>query len=704
MPRKKKRAPPAPASVPEVGEAEVLPLNRAFAERYDAAKRRELLAHVPAGVLEGSDESESESESEDEFGELLTRGIDRGIRETLEAVRKRDPKIYDAGVTFFGDKGKGREGNGSEAEDEGGNGEGSDDEQLGTDDEPVAGWGAIERAESGALPKMTIKDYVRETLLRDGRLSDGEDNDEEEAGERRTSIGEGMGRKGEYRLVSFADDDKSVSGDDTGDDEEQGEDADGDFFKKKSKSQADIEQEEEDFEHFMVRQAKKQSRNKGEELLLHSYLENEKPDEKERFLRDFVLNNGWLDRNASQAPAADDYALEVDAAGSGDDDDGADVAEAGEEDFDEKVDQFEAKYNFRFEEPEGEQVVTHAREIPGSMRRPDDRRKRAREARKLRKEKEKLSKTEDIKMLKNMKKREVQARLLAIQDAAGNDVDLSGMDLDADFDPDEFSRQMESKFGDDYYKQEDKDMKGLKKEGVAVASEHRLPAKHAGVADEGDDAVHADVDRLMDEYYNLDYEDIVGGVPVRFNYKRVEPDSFRMTAEEILIGEDKELNQRASLKYLAPYRNRRETKKSMWRASQASGANSSVGRTDRRGSGKDARFNGKDLHPNGRDTHHNGKKRKRTNEPEADASVGEGAHEGNDVINEEKNNAVSRKEKKKKRNKKEQEAVEENAPSKPAIEEGGGLSKSARKRQKRKERESGSGLSKSRLDAYNISA
>ncbi len=76
----------------------------------------------------------------------------------------------------------------------------------------------------------------------------------------------------------------------------------------------------------------------------------------------------------------------------------------------------------------------------------------------------------------------------------------------------------------------------------------------------------------MDEYYNLDYEDIVDGVPVRFNYKQVEPETFGMTAEEVLAEDDKELNQRASLKYLAPYRDRKEVKAraktARWRAKQ----------------------------------------------------------------------------------------------------------------------------------------
>ncbi len=176
-----------------------------------------------------------------------------------------------------------------------------------------------------------------------------------------------------------------------------------------------------------------------------------------------------MEKEAGPAPGPQDYTVEMDIPAVGPDDE----EEEDEAEFDDRVDAFEAKYNFRFEEPDGIQVASHARGVSDSLRRPDDRRKRAREAKKLRKDKEKLVKAEEIKHLKNLKKKEVQSRLLALQEAAGAGMDFSGVDLDADFDPDEFSRQMESKFGEEYYNQEDEELKSLKK-GNAVVSEHRL--------------------------------------------------------------------------------------------------------------------------------------------------------------------------------------------------------------------------------------
>lgn len=58
----------------------------------------------------------------------------------------------------------------------------------------------------------------------------------------------------------------------------------------------------------------------------------------------------------------------------------------------------------------------------------------------------------------------------------------------------------------------------------------------------------------MDEYYQLDFEDLIGSLPVRFKYKKVVPDSYSLTPEEILQAEDEDLNNVVSLKKLGPYR------------------------------------------------------------------------------------------------------------------------------------------------------
>ncbi len=592
-------------------DVHTLKLNSDFAKKYDERKRHEILSNLDQQTrlqLENSsdaDESSDEDVEEDEFGELLTKKVDAQISRTLRALLRKDPAIYDKKTIFF-------EGSRNDIDNEE---EGEDaDSDVDSGDEPVAGWDTIAKAAEAETPKMTIKDYVRETLLKEGELPDSDDEritrrrhveeENEEVARSKTILrddGESENSNDDSdddSSISSDGDDSSSSEDDSETESEAGnsskettenvvnrkevgngkkqdnsknkdglEDVDNgmtgdnedddDFFTVKKKTPQELEKEERDFDAWTRDLAKKKATASTDERHLHSYLEKESAEEKEQFLRNFVLNNGWLDNDGNS------YGIERDIHGVANDDNEEDLE--GNEEFNDKVDAFEAQYNFRFEDPDGTQMKSHARETLSSLRRPDERRKKAREAKKARKEKEKLLKTEEIKQLKNVKKREIQSRLLALQEAAGEGVDLTGIDLDGDFDPEAFSAQMESKFGEEYYNNEDAEFDPEKTEPNAeeVVGEHVDPETKQAVQG------------LMEEYYNLDYEDIVGGQPVRFKYKKVDGEDFGMSAEEILMADDRELNQRASLKYLAPYRDRQEVKRraktARWKAKYKTG-------------------------------------------------------------------------------------------------------------------------------------
>ncbi|KAK3237347.1 hypothetical protein CYMTET_52570 [Cymbomonas tetramitiformis] len=64
----------------------------------------------------------------------------------------------------------------------------------------------------------------------------------------------------------------------------------------------------------------------------------------------------------------------------------------------------------------------------------------------------------------------------------------------------------------------------------------------------------AEMQKHLDEYYKLDYEDTVAGMPTRFHYASVLPKKYGMKAGDILKLSDKELNQVVSLKKIAPYK------------------------------------------------------------------------------------------------------------------------------------------------------
>ena len=62
-------------------------------------------------------------------------------------------------------------------------------------------------------------------------------------------------------------------------------------------------------------------------------------------------------------------------------------------------------------------------------------------------------------------------------------------------------------------------------------------------------------EEYFNEYYALDYEDIIAdNLKTKFRYRRVEPNSFGLTTEEILDLEDAQLNAWVSVKKTTAYK------------------------------------------------------------------------------------------------------------------------------------------------------
>lgn len=359
------------------------------------------------------------------------------------------------------------------------------------------------------------------------------------------------------------------------------EDDDG-LLMKRDKSQDEQAREDEEYRAFL------RKHHVGTEREVAAALGDE-----DAFLRDYILKRGWMERSgkkgyipsydevvggnkrpkpstskvvaaqeSSEAESPDDESSDSDseneeATAQGD----AKPADPGmfdsEDDaLDERAEAFEHAYNFRFEDEQGAQLQTFARDAVDSVRRPAaavSARARARERAREKKDAEKLERREEVRRLKALKRKEAEDKLAQIIEAGGKGVagELDDFDLDGDFDEVKHDALMRKLYGSDYEAAQDEDIKvddegkpvwdddidmgdievsdsdadseaaektsSKKKKDKKGKRKDKGKAKEEGISSElvqealrkgGDDAKEV-VDDLMDEYYNLDYEDKV---------------------------------------------------------------------------------------------------------------------------------------------------------------------------------------------------
>lgn len=579
-----------------------LKINKKFAEKYDKYRQKEELQKLKdrygdqdVESSSGSSDSESDDESEVEFDPKLERDFYR----TLSLLKKKDPKIYQKDAKFYREEAS----------------------SSGSDEKPSTS----KKAEK----PMFLKDYERKVILeRGGKYEDDEDDSEAEETARQMqerAMSPSYIQEQEELKKSFQ---KFVQDSDAeGSDEEEGQ-----FLKRRSKTKEEKDKEEADYVEWLKGQAELEGKDEVQDMkYLKEYWNDPELNEKESFLRDYILNKGYLEEDEEKIPTYDELMQE----------DVEDSEEEGES-FLQKQESFERNYNFRFEEPGAQQIKTYPRNIATSVRSKDDRRKTKREELRDRKKKEKEQKQQQLKELKNLKRAEIMEKLKKLQELTGNkELAFSEVDLDGDFDPQQHDQLMQTVFNDEYYgeceeekpqfddedeeleaerwnwdtwtgKEEDgcgeedqeeeeeyeggeqsyqpdcedpdfimdadydpsqhalskkqkKKLKALKKkmskDDAPLMGKKRKKSRFAEIITQNKpvfDPQDKSFEQYLDEYYKLDFEDIIDDLPCRFRYREVVPNDFGLSTDEILAADEKELNRWCSLKKTCMYRSENE--------------------------------------------------------------------------------------------------------------------------------------------------
>lgn len=467
-----------------------------------------------------SEEDEEDEEEEDDFGELLTEDVENGLNEVLKAIKTGDQRLFDSNVKFF-------------------------KEEDSTDN-------GVKK--EGAKP-IYLKEYHRKALL---------EGDDEESG-------------------NFA----SIDGKKTYVDQQR-EDKE-DLIKQMHGAISDDDSDDD----FLIK--KEQTVTNDPKPTAPVSLPDPEKEGGEKFLEAFLENHAWLPDKGEKV----DVEFEDDA------------------EFDQAAETFENAYNFRFEDPKATEIISYARSQATMRREKMNSRKRERLKEQEKKMKEKEEIKEELKKKKQKKVNLVVDRIKEIRQIVGDEISeerilkvFGDSLMKEDFSSEDWDAKMAEIFDEEYYQNENDDFVKPEWDDDLMNDDIRKEDESEGDDDENEEILAEDVEagnakdeddgktdsidnkaensesksrksKKKEEKYTAKKEknkvkeiaeklvekktlDILDEVEEErgrnkekkytFKYREVSPESFGLTANEILAADDKALNELIGLKKLAPYR------------------------------------------------------------------------------------------------------------------------------------------------------
>ena len=298
-----------------------LTVNQKFARQFEERERTKELERAKYLELD-EDDDDDESVEEDDNAELLTTQLDLQVIKTINSLRKKDPKIYDKSSKWFDHVS-------------------DDDEQSESDSD---NHNKVDEHSNNEIKskKKRYKDIIRDQILEDMAEDDDANdtnnkitktrNDKIKTKSKKKETGVKLSYNDEQEMIrkqflsSFdsSSTNKHDKGHNSDPDDNDTDNDDGDvLFKVKSKTPEELAQDEIELQQALDEMNRLKGHNSD-----HSA---------ENFLTEYMTNKKWLDKTIytsghNSDPDSDDDEAELD-----------------------KMDRFESKYNFRFEELQDEE-------------------------------------------------------------------------------------------------------------------------------------------------------------------------------------------------------------------------------------------------------------------------------------------------------------------------------------------------------------
>jgi len=421
-----------------VEDENVLKINENYAKKFDEIKRREAIekAKLKYGenyFFKNSDE-DSEQESEDSEAELVN---DRVLEKFVETIVKLqdDDKV----------------------------------KELVQTDKPIFEEEDFAETNNERSKKKEKAFTVKDALLKFDAESENDDNDHFKQKEENDIFSVNYKEKNLKKIDKEKEEFMKVAAEAEKENEDQNDFLDDGFLKVK-KSNKDEEKYLQDYDNKKVNSMKKNKHisennleeNQNEvpvevsnlkldeilkkrknvknlEVLKKFWGEGQNLDSNEKFLRNYILSEAWLNNNEDFMNRKM-YMIDKE-----------------DEEKDQVFEEFEERYNFRYEEEGGANITTHRRDME-SYRIKDDSKKIKRKEREQKKEEEKGKIISDLHIAKEAKKSELKSKLEILQKIAGTDkIKVLADELEKEFDSNNFDKIMNKIYNEEYYQTFDKE-------------------------------------------------------------------------------------------------------------------------------------------------------------------------------------------------------------------------------------------------------